>query len=164
MTTSCNRARVNVDLHKTEPFEEVPTSGLLYAPLFSRIRFGPGSIAILLFIVFMTVGLYMSGLAYFAVISGAMGMLLVGVKSMEIIQLSHPEAKELTGQRCVCVRKVGKGKTGIVKVYDSNERLDPELWSAESEYEIHEGQEAKVTGLRSIVLVVKPLDPTIIRP
>jgi membrane protein implicated in regulation of membrane protease activity len=141
-----------------EAFEEKLARAPIYAPLFSWARFGPGSIAILLFILFITVELYSLGLVYFTLITGAVGVLLLVVKSMEIIQLSHPEAMKLIGQRCVVVREAGRGKMGVVKVYDSNGRLGPELWSADSEYEIHEGQEATVSALRSIVLIIKRLD------
>jgi membrane protein implicated in regulation of membrane protease activity len=156
MTTSHNRRVDDKLTPRPKPFDEKLTRASLYAPLFSSVRFGPGSIAIIFFIAFLTVELYLSGLAFLAAISAATGIFLVGVKSMEIIQLSHPEARKLIGQRCVVVREVGKGKVGIVKVYGSNGRLDPELWSAESESEIHEGHEATVVGLRTIVLVIKP--------
>ncbi len=156
MTTSSDR-RVDGQLTpRQEPSEEKPTKTPRYAPLLSWIRFGPGSIAILLLIAFITVEHVVLGFVYFAVISGAISILLFGVKSMEIIQIGHPEGKKLIGQRCVVVKEVGKGKMGVVRVYDRNGRLDPQFWSAESEHEIPEGQEAEVAGMRSIVLLIKP--------
>jgi membrane protein implicated in regulation of membrane protease activity len=141
-----------------EFLEEKLVRKRVYAPLFSWARFGPGAISILLLIAFLTSELYLSGHAYVAIISGAFVILLFGVKSMENIQLIHPETRNLLGQRCVVVKEVRKGKTGVVKVYGSDGKLDPELWSAESEHEIHKGQEAAVTALRNIVLAVKPID------
>ena len=44
----------------------------------------------------------------------------------------------------------------MVRVYDRTGRLNPELWSAESAYEIPEGEEAQVEAMRSIVLLIKP--------
>jgi membrane protein implicated in regulation of membrane protease activity len=112
----------------------------------------------MLLIAFLAVELYLSGHTYLATIAGSVGVVLFTVKSMETIQLSHPEERKLIGQRCLVVKQVGKGKTGIVRVYDRIGRLDPELWSAESEHEISEGREAEIEGMRSIVLLIKPKD------
>jgi membrane protein implicated in regulation of membrane protease activity len=129
-----------------------------YAPLLSFARFGPGSIAILSLIALSTFILYTSGFVYFAAVSGAAGVLLFGAKSMEVIQLRLPEPRKLIGQRCVVAKEVGRTKRGLVRVYGRNGRLDPELWSAESEHEIAEGREAQVVGMQSIVLLIKPLE------
>ena len=83
---------------------------------------------------------------------------MFGVKSMEIIRLSRPEKRQLVGRRCYVVKRVERGRAGIVRVYDQNGRLEPELWSAESRQTIVEGQKAEVTQVRSIVLLVKPVE------
>ena len=126
------------------------------APLLSKVRFGPGVLSILSFIAFMTALLYILGHLYLAVAFGAIGALLLGVKSMEIIQLGCPEQRQLVGRRCLVLNRVEKGKGGVVRVYDRKGQLDPELWSAESEYSIPAGQEAEVVGIRTIVLIIKP--------
>jgi membrane protein implicated in regulation of membrane protease activity len=127
-----------------------------YAPLLSLVRFGPGTIVVLFLIILVTVALCASGLVYFAVVSGAVGLLLFGVKLMEMIEPGSPENMMLIGRRCLIVKDVGKGKTGVVRVYGRNGRLEPELWSAESAHEIPEGQEAEVAGMRNIVLLITP--------
>jgi len=110
----------------------------------------------LCFIVFLTVILYLSAHTYLAIISGAAGLVLLGVKSMEIIQLSRVEERDFIGQRCLVIKNVGKGKTGVVRVYDRTGRLGQELWSAEAKCTIPEAVEAEVEAMRSIVLLIKP--------
>ncbi|MGO9644279.1 MAG: NfeD family protein [Candidatus Bathyarchaeia archaeon] len=126
-----------------------------YAPWLSFVRFGPGFITVLSLITLATIALYVSGHVYLALIAGIIGVNVFGVKSMEIIQLSTPEKRKLVGQNCVVVKEIGKGKTGIVRVYDANDRLDPELWSAESNHDIPQGQEGQVVGMRGIVLLIE---------
>jgi membrane protein implicated in regulation of membrane protease activity len=132
------------------------------APFLSKIRFGPGVLSILAVIILMGVVLYISGHVYLAAAFGIIGALLIGVKSMEIIQLSRPEQRQLVGRRCLVLNGVEKGKGGVVRVYDRKGRLDSELWSAESEYSISAGQEGEIVGIRTIVLIIKPTGP--IRP
>jgi membrane protein implicated in regulation of membrane protease activity len=129
--------------------------GKRYAPWLSFARFGPGIITVLSLIALATIALYVSGHVYLAFIAGIVGVNLFGVKSMEIIELSYPEKRKLVGQNCVVVKEIGKGKTGIVRVYDSDGRLDPELWSAESSRDIPRGQEGEVVGMRGIVLLIE---------
>jgi membrane protein implicated in regulation of membrane protease activity len=129
-----------------------------YASLFSTVRFGPGAITILLLIALTTIVFYKSGLQYFTIVSGAAGATIFGVKSMEIIRLPHPEKRQLIGRRCYVVKRVDGGSMGIVRVYSQDGRLEPELWSAESSQTISEGQTAEVMEIRSIVLLIKPVD------
>ena len=126
------------------------------APLLSKVRFGPGVLSILGFIAFMAALLYILDHLYLAAAFGAIGALLLGVKSMEIIQLGRPEQRQLIGRKCLVLNGVEKGKGGVVRVYDRKGQLDPELWSAESDYSISAGQEAEVIGIRTIVLIIKP--------
>jgi membrane protein implicated in regulation of membrane protease activity len=127
-----------------------------YAPLLSTVRFGPGVITILSLIALVAVAFYLSGHTLFAGLFVGLDCLLFAVKSMEIIQLSRPDERTLIGRRCVVVSGVGKGKGGVVRVYEPTGSLDPELWSAESEDEISEGEEAVVVSMRTIILIVKP--------
>ena len=126
------------------------------APFLSKVRFGPGVISLLVVIFLLGAALYFWRHVYLAASFGIIGVLLIGVKSMEIIQLSRPEERRLVGRRCLVVNGVGKGKTGVVRVYDWTGRLDPEFWSAKSEYSISSGQEAEVAEIRTIVLIIKP--------
>jgi membrane protein implicated in regulation of membrane protease activity len=109
----------------------------------------------------MGVVLYAWGHVYLVAAFEIIVALLIGVKSMEIIQLSRPEQRQLVGRRRLVLNEVEKGKGGVVRVYDRKARLDPELWSAESEYSISAGQEAEVVGIRTVVLI-KPTQP--VRP
>ena len=129
------------------------------APFLSKVRFGPGVVSILLVIILVGVVLYVCGHVYLAAAFGFIDALLIGVKSMEIIQLGSPEEKQLVGRRCLVVNGVWRGKDGVVRLYDNSGRLDPELWSAESDYSIAAGQAAEVTGIRTIVLIIKPTRP-----
>ena len=103
------------------------------APFLSRVRFGPGIIGVLIAIGCVTFLFYLTGHAYLAMATAGAGLLLVGVKAMEVIQLVKPEKKELIGRRCLVVKRIQKGNPGVVRVYTDDGRLDPELWSAESE-------------------------------
>jgi len=132
------------------------------APFLSKVRFGPGVLSMLATITLMGVVLYVWGHVYLAAAFGIIAVLLIGVKSMEIIQLSRLEQRQLVGGRCLVLNEVQKGKGGVVRVYDRKARLDPELWSAESEYSISAGQEAEVVGIRTVVLIIKPTQP--VRP
>jgi membrane protein implicated in regulation of membrane protease activity len=126
------------------------------APLLSKVRFGAGVLSMLSFIAFMAVLLYILGHLYLAAGFVAIGTILVGVKSMEIIQLGRSEQRQLIGRKCLVINGVEKGKVGVARVYDRKGQLDPELWSAESDYSISAGQEAEVVGIRTIVLIIKP--------
>jgi membrane protein implicated in regulation of membrane protease activity len=137
---------------------EAPDAEPHYAPLFSTVRFGPGTITILVLIALTATVFYISGLQYFAIISGAADGAICGVKSMEIIRLSKPEKRQLAGRKCYVVKRVERGRMGIVRLYGQNGRLEPELWSAESRQTITEGETAEVMEIRSIVLLVKPVD------
>ncbi len=136
--------------------DEKPVRGS--APLLSKVRFGPGVLSILSFIAFMAALLYVLGHLYLAVAFVAIDALLLGVKSMERIQLGRPEQRQLVGRRCLVLNGVEKGKGGVVRVYDRKGQLNPELWSAESEYSISAGQEAEIVGIRTIVLIIKPAE------
>jgi membrane protein implicated in regulation of membrane protease activity len=142
---------------KTVPENEIDQATRSYASFLSRARFGPGITGILTSIAAVTVGLYLMGHQYLAVVSAGADILILGVKSMEIIQLSRPEKRELVARKCLVVKRIERGKMGVVRTYSRGQILDAELWSAESDQEIPEGRTAIVTGLRSIVLLVKPL-------
>jgi membrane protein implicated in regulation of membrane protease activity len=124
-------------------------------PFLSRVRFGPGIIAVIVSIGFVAFLFYLTGHTYFAIMAAGAGLLLVGVKGMERIQLIRPEKRELVGRRCLVVKRIQKGYAGVVRVYTDYGKLDSELWSAESDQEIREGEKGAVIGIRGIILLVK---------
>lgn len=127
------------------------------APLFSFVRFGPGAVTFLVLIAIMAAVFYLSNHRYLAVVAGAIGVVFVGVKSMERIKVSYPKERVLVGRTCLVVKSIPKGQQGIVKVFRTDGSLDPELWSAESASQIEEGSKAVVTGRRTVVLLVETL-------
>ena len=84
---------------------------------------------------------------------GAVAILLL--ESAENVQVQKPRQRQLVGRLCLVTKRISKGERGFVKVYDPIEqKLSPEIWSAESDSEIEEGKTAIVTGMRSIILRV----------
>ena len=124
---------------------------------FSLARFGPGSIATLSLLALLAAVLFLFGLKYFAILAAAGGILIFAIKSVEILQLSKPEERQLVGKRCLVIRRVSASQRGVVKVYRDATNLDPETWSAELArgVVIEEGKTAKIVGMRSIVLQVE---------
>ena len=125
--------------------------------MLSKARFGPGSIVIFSLlaaggILFLVLGEKYLSLMFFGTFA-----LIFGIKSFEVLQLVEPEERNFTGRKCYVVQGLAKGKRGIVKVYAENGSLGSELWSAESYQNITEGSVAKISGVRSIILLIDPL-------
>jgi membrane protein implicated in regulation of membrane protease activity len=127
------------------------------APLFSRARFGPGSIAFLSLIAIIAILFYLFSLKTFALLLGSVGVLLFGVKSMERIEVTRIEERKLVGETCRVVKPVRKGKPGIVRLVKPDGTMRSELWSAESANDIGVGEQARVVGRRSVVLLIDRL-------
>ena len=85
------------------------------------------------------------------------GVLFFGVKSMERIEVSRMEERNLVGEMCRVVKPVRCGQPGIVSVVKPDGTIESELWSAESVNDIGVGEQARVIGRRSIVLLIDPL-------
>ena len=124
---------------------------------FSLARFGPGSIATLGLLALLAAALYLLDLKYFAILAASGFILIFGIKSFEIIQLSRPKERQFVGKKCLVIRRVSLDQRGVVKVYRDGTNLDPETWSAELARGamIEEGKTAKIVGMRSIVLQVE---------
>ncbi|MHB8700484.1 MAG: hypothetical protein ACYC7D_05640 [Nitrososphaerales archaeon] len=122
----------------------------------SLSRFGPGTILILSALAILAVLLFsirIDYLGYFVVLAA---VLILGIKSVEILQLGKPEPRIFIGQKCLVVKKVTRNERGIIKVYRDG-HLDPELWSAESVNgcEIDEGSVARIAVMRSIIVLIE---------
>ncbi len=136
------------------------------APFFSRARFGPGMIGVLsiMIILALTMAFYFR-LYYLAIIPALAACGLFFVKYFETIQSGTIEPRKLIGHTCLIVKQISRGQRGVVKVYKSDNALDPELWSAElaestkgTVVKIEPSQTATVVGMRGgIILLVEPV-------
>ena len=84
-------------------------------------------------------------------------VLIFGVKSIEVLRAGRPEQRSFVGKKCKVVVEVNKEKRGIVKLIRNDGSIDPELWSAEANTSIGIGEEARVVGINSIILLVEPI-------
>lgn len=135
-------------------------------PFFSRARFGPGMIGVLsiMIILAITMAFYFR-LYYLAIIPSLAACGLFLVKYFETIQSGTIEPRKLIGQTCIIVKQISRSDRGVVKVYKSDNSLDPELWSAElaestkgTIMKIEPNQTAMVVGMRGgVILLVEPL-------
>ena len=125
-------------------------------PYFSTLRFGPGTIALLVILAVSTFVLFHIG-AYLYSAMILLGLVLIFIiKSVEVLSEGRPEVKTFVGRECKVIVDVNRGKRGVVKLVRSDGSIDPELWSAESDTEILSGERARVVGVKSIILVVTP--------
>ena len=130
---------------------------------FTIARFGPGMIIILLILISSSVIVFsFTGSILIAILPAVSAAGLVAIKSFEVIQPGRPVERTLVGQRCLVVKAVGRSQKGIVRIFDTDGELNPELWSAElaraeGVKEIGENQVARVVGTRSVILLVEPI-------
>jgi membrane protein implicated in regulation of membrane protease activity len=127
-------------------------------PFLSLARFGPGSIAILMLLALAAILLSFFALGYLALMFAVAFGIIFGVKSIEVLQLSSPEEKSFIGMKCCVIKSVSKGERGVVKVLNLDGTASAELWSAESDHSIAEGAFAVITGIRSIILTIEPIE------
>ena len=128
-------------------------------PYFSTSRFGPGTIGFLIVLSIMTFVLYRIEMYFFAGMLLVSVVLIFGVKSFEVLRAGRPEQRNFVGMKCKVVVEVSKGKRGVVKLIRNDGNIDPELWSAEADNFIGIGEEARVVGIKSIILQVEPITP-----
>jgi hypothetical protein len=104
----------------------------------------------------MAILLYKTGFHYLAILPIVTGSLIFVVKAGEIIQLDRPKERQIVGKRCLVVKRASREKAGVVRLYSDEGSLDPETWSAELARgdTIEEGITARVTGIRSIILII----------
>ena len=103
--------------------------------------------------------LYAEGLALFAIIPAILVVLTILMRSLYVYQRRQPDDKVLVGGKCLVIKSISKQERGIVKVYKKKGWLDHELWSAETNNgeRVEEGTDSKIVGLRSIILLVEPI-------
>jgi membrane protein implicated in regulation of membrane protease activity len=128
------------------------------ARFLSTARFGPGSIMIFFLLGILATVLYLLGMKYLALIVCIVFTLIFTVKSVEVLNLSRPVQRHIVGRKCLVQSRVALGVKGVVRILDDNGRPEPELWSAESNEDIFPGSTAQIVAMRSIVLIVKPVE------
>ncbi|MDG6924217.1 MAG: hypothetical protein JRN67_13120 [Nitrososphaerota archaeon] len=126
-------------------------------PYFSTSRFGPGTIGLLIVLSIATIVLYRIGTYFYAGMLLVSVVLIFGVKSIEVLRAGRPEQRSFVGKKCKVVVEVNKEKRGVVKLIRNDGSIDPELWSAEANTSIGIGEEARVVGINSIILLVEPI-------
>ncbi|HZW58332.1 MAG TPA: hypothetical protein VFF30_18740 [Nitrososphaerales archaeon] len=75
-----------------------------------------------------------------------------------MLRLSRPEEKSLIGMKCRVIKSASKGERGVVKGLNVDGTASAELRSAELDNTFAEGAFAVVTGMRSIILRIEPID------
>lgn len=128
-----------------------------YAPFFSWTRFSPSSLAIFALLLIMTLLLFKFKLWYIALLPIVVAILILYVKSMEIIKIEEIETVQIVGKRCYVLKEVSSSHTGVVRIYKNNGRLSHETWSATTSqnHAIKEGTTAHVKGTSGIQLIVE---------
>lgn len=130
-----------------------------FLPILSYARFGHGTILILSLIVVAGFVLYFEGLALYIIVLVILAVFIVLLRILVVIQPRTQDEKVLVGRKCLVIESMSKQRRGIVKLYNKDGLLDHELWSAEtiSGEVLEKGKEAKIVGLRSIILLVEPV-------
>lgn len=128
-----------------------------YASLFSWTRFSPGSLAIFGLLGIMSLLLFRSGFRYFAILPIIAAVVILVVKSAEVIKIERIEHEQIVGKKCYVLKSISKSEVGVVKLYSDRGKLGFETWSARTEQDpvIEIGTTAKVTGMRGIYLIVE---------
>jgi membrane protein implicated in regulation of membrane protease activity len=121
---------------------------------FTIARFDPDSWFVYGLLATMTLILYAIGFSYLAIAPAAAICAIFGVEAQEVLYLESREDKQIVGAKCTVVRQVSKAERGVVKLAGTPEW---ELWSAESDVSIREGDLALVSGINGITLLVRPL-------
>lgn len=123
---------------------------------FSRLRWGPGSTALVLGLTAVAVALLAEGISrrdYIEVFSGGVlavvDLIIVVAKGLENIVPMRPPPEDVVGRRGVVVMAVRPPRPGVVKV-------GYELWSAVSDVEIPEGTPVEVVEREGIYVRVRP--------
>jgi membrane protein implicated in regulation of membrane protease activity len=102
----------------------------------------------------MAIVLYVMGTSYLAIAPVSIICGIFAIEATEVIHLENPDEKQVVGSKCSVVRQISKTERGVVKLLGMP---DWELWSAESDIPIGEGNVAFVSGIKGITLQVKPL-------
>ena len=128
------------------------------SPFFTLSRFEPDTWLIYGLLIFMTVVLYEIGFSFLAIMPLTVIAIIFIVEAMEVLHLDYPRKKQPVGARCKVIRQISRAERGVVRILYADGMTDWELWSAESNCLLEEGSDARVTGIRSIILQVEPLN------
>ena len=122
-------------------------------------RFGLGALLRIFLLALLSFFLYVFGYAIFAIIPVILVVFTVVTNSLVIFQPRKPDQRLIVGGKCHVIRSISRAQRGVVKVYKQDGNFDHELWSAESANGamIEEGRDAKVVGIRGIILQVEPM-------
>lgn len=125
---------------------------------FTIARFGPDTLFIFALLILGSVALFRYGFILFAILACFTLLAIFAAESVEVIHQSRPQKKSVVGARCRVIRRITGGSRGVVRLYDSHGRLDPELWSGESTFLLEEGTVATVADSNGVILQITPLD------
>ncbi|MGC9210032.1 MAG: NfeD family protein [Acidilobus sp.] len=122
---------------------------------FSRLRWGPGSVATVVLVAVAALALIWSGYSQRDAVLEALGwflsfidVIIVLVKGLERITPKTPPPEDIVGAEGVVVLKISPPRAGVVKVRG-------EMWSATADEEIKEGEKVIVTARQGLYLKVK---------
>ena len=125
---------------------------------FSRLRWGPGSIATVVIVAVVAVLMILEGAASGDMVLEASGWILVVidaiivvVKGLERISPTRRQEDHLIGARGLVVMPITPSRPGVVRVGN-------ELWSATSDEEIPSGAEVTVVAREGLYLRVRRAD------
>lgn len=125
------------------------------ANFFTVARFGPDTLAIFGLLACLTGVLYYIGTWYLSLAVVATVVVIFCVESTETINLSRAECRKIVGAKCLVIQVASAESRGIVRLYNANGLLDPELWSTEvTKFPAKEGQVATVTAMNSVILEI----------
>ncbi len=122
---------------------------------FSRLRWGPGSIATVTIVAVVAAVMIVDGAASGDLVLEASGwvlaiidVIIVAVKGLERVSPSRVREGGLIGAKGIAVMPITPARPGVVRVRN-------ELWSATSDEEIPEGAEVTVVARDGLYLRVR---------
>ena len=128
-----------------------------YATFFSWTRFSPSTLIIFALLFIMAFLLFRFRFWYIAPLPIAVALLILYVKSMEVIKIEKLESVQIIGSKCYVIKEISGSEIGVVRLFRNNGKMSHETWSAttDSSKTIKEGTTAKVSGVRGIQLIVE---------
>jgi hypothetical protein len=126
-----------------------------FSNFFTIARFGPDTLVIFAILSAMGIALYYWGIWYLAAAVLSTLIAIFCVESLETIHMSRAEYRQIVGARCLVLQGSSIDRRGIVRLFNVDGSLDPELWSTEvSKEPVNEGSLALVTGMNSVILEI----------
>lgn len=139
---------VSVPVKKRSP-------GEIFSSFFTIARFGPDSIVILGGLGVAAVLLYLYDLGLLSIAVALAFTVVFAAESSEVIQLGRASQNKIVGGKCLVTKRISKGERGIIRIMKEDGEFFSELWSAESDSIIEDGEVATITGINSIILQVE---------